>query len=87
MIAFERAIDSVSWEFVQDTHFFIKFWSFFLSMDLNLTQIGKVTLIKSLNISQLNHIFIPLPTPDISSLKNLNNVLFNFLWNFNVNIR
>lgn len=45
----------------------------------NLTPIGKVTLIKSLFISQLNHLFISLPTPEISFLKSLNNILFNFL--------
>lgn len=50
----------------------------------NLTPIGKVTLIKSLIISQLNHLFISLPTPEISFLTNLNNILFNFLWNSNV---
>lgn len=31
-----------------------------------LTPIGKVTLIKSLIISQLNYLFISLPTPEIS---------------------
>lgn len=50
----------------------------------NLTPIGKVTLIKSLIISQLNHLSISLPTPEISFLTNLNNILFNFLWNSNV---
>lgn len=50
----------------------------------NLTPIGKVTLIKSLIISQQNHLFISLPTPEISYLKNRNIILFNFLWNSNV---
>jgi hypothetical protein len=49
-----------------------------------LTPIGRSTLIKSLLISQLKHLFISLPTPQNSYLLELNNVIFNFLWNSKV---
>lgn len=46
-----------------------------------LTPIGRITLVKSLLISQLNHLFIALPNPKSNALKELNNILFNFVWN------
>ena len=50
----------------------------------NLTPIGRITLIKSLLISQLNHLFITLPNPPVSVIKDLNKLIFNFLWKSNV---
>lgn len=47
----------------------------------NLTPIGKITLIKSLIVSQLNHLFITLPNPNEKTIKQLNDILFNFIWN------
>lgn len=44
------------------------------------TPIGRITLIKSLIISQMNHSFISLPTPSSKFVKDLNEILFNFLW-------
>lgn len=44
------------------------------------TPIGRITLIKSLIISQMNHLFISLPTPSSKFIKDLNEILFNFLW-------
>lgn len=45
------------------------------------TPIGRITLIKSLIISQMNHLFISLPTPSSKVIKDLKNkILFNFLW-------
>lgn len=44
------------------------------------TPIGRITLIKSLIISQMNHLFISLPTPSNKFIKDLNEILFNFLW-------
>lgn len=49
-----------------------------------ITPLGKITLIKSLLISQLNHLFISLPTPSSNFLKQLKEILFNFLWNSKV---
>ena len=49
-----------------------------------LTPIGKLTLIKSLLISQLNHLFIALPNPSEGFMKELNTILFEFLWNSKV---
>lgn len=45
-----------------------------------ITPLGKSTLIKSLLISQFNHLFISLPTPSSNFLKQLKEILFNFLW-------
>jgi len=47
----------------------------------SLTPICRIHLIKSLMISQFNHLFITLPNPDDHFLNQLNNILFNFLWN------
>ena len=44
------------------------------------TPLGRITLIKSLLISQFNHLFISLPSPSNTFIKNLNEILFNFLW-------
>lgn len=46
-----------------------------------ITPIGKISIIKSLLISQFNHIFMTLPNPDAIFIKKLNTVLFEFLWN------
>ena len=46
-----------------------------------LTPIGKVQIIKSLLISQFNHLFISLPNPDDYLIKKLNTEIYNFLWN------
>ena len=54
----------------------IKSWS-----RRTLTPIGKIHIIKSLLISQFNHLFISLPNPDEQFIKNLNSILFNYLWN------
>ena len=47
----------------------------------NLTPVGRIHVIKSLIISQFNHLFIALPNPSDNFIKNLNTLLFNFLWN------
>lgn len=49
-----------------------------------LTPLGRITLIKSLLIAQLNHLFISLPSPSNTFMKNLNETLFNFLWHSKV---
>ena len=46
-----------------------------------LTPIGRIQVIKSLIISQFNHLFISLPNPEVTFISQLNQVLFNFLWN------
>ena len=45
-----------------------------------LTPIGRITLIKSLLLSQFNHLFTSLPTPNEQFLQELNTIFFNFLW-------
>lgn len=45
-----------------------------------LTPLGKITVIKTLLISQFNHLFIALPNPNDEFISNLNSILFSFLW-------
>ena len=45
-----------------------------------LTPLGKVTVIKTFLLSKLNHIFLSLPNPDPTYLKELNEIFFNFIW-------
>ena len=50
----------------------------------SLTPLGRITIIKSLLISQFNHLFISLPNPSEKFIKTLNQELFKFLWSSNV---
>lgn len=45
-----------------------------------LTPIGKIHVIKSLLISQFNHLFISLPNPEESFLNKLNSLLYKYLY-------
>ena len=47
----------------------------------NLTLVGKIIVIKALALSTLVHIFIALPNPQDSFMKDLNKIFFDFLWN------
>ena len=46
----------------------------------NLTQLGKITVIKSLLLSKLVHLLTVLPNPSQSVLKQLERIFFSFLW-------
>ena len=46
----------------------------------HLTPIGKIVVVKTILLSKLNHLFSSLPTPTNSSLKELNDIFFKFLW-------
>ena len=45
-----------------------------------LTPLGKVTVIKTFIMSGLNHLLLTLPNPNETFIKELNNILFKFLW-------
>ena len=45
-----------------------------------LTPLGKITVIKTFLLSQLNHIFLALPNPSPKLMKEINILLFKFLW-------
>ena len=45
-----------------------------------LTPLGKITVIKTFLLSQLNHIFLALPNPNPQIIKEINSTLFKFLW-------
>ena len=46
----------------------------------NLTPIGRITIIKTLIISQLNHMFISLPISSNNTISDINKLMFNFIW-------
>ena len=45
-----------------------------------LTPLGKITVIKTFLLSQLNHIFLAMPNPKPEIIKEINNSIFKFLW-------
>ncbi len=45
-----------------------------------LTPLGRITVIKTLLVPTLNHLFVSLPNPSESVLKKINNLLYDFLW-------
>ena len=45
-----------------------------------LTPLGKISVIKSLALSQLNYLLASLPNPGDIIMKRLNNMFYNFLW-------
>ena len=46
----------------------------------DLSPIGKITIVKSLGISQLVFLLSVLPKPPDKFLKDLNSIIFNFIW-------
>ena len=51
----------------------------------NLTPIGKITVVKSLILPVLNHLFIALPNPSIEIIKDIEAMLYTFIWKSSVN--
>ena len=50
----------------------------------NLTPLGKFTVIKTLLLSKITHLFISLPNPNkelMDELEKLEKTLFRFIWN------
>ena len=47
---------------------------------MSLTPIGKITVIKSLLLSTLNHLFMSVPLPNKCFINNIENLLYCFLW-------
>ena len=45
-----------------------------------LSPVGRITVIKTLIISRFNHLFISLPNPSNNIINELNEMVFNFLW-------
>ena len=43
--------------------------------------LGKITIIKTFLLSKLNHLFTTLPSPKESFLKEINTLLYKFIWN------
>lgn len=47
----------------------------------NLTVMGKITVVKTILLSKLTHLFISLPKPKEEIIKELETMLFHFIWN------
>ena len=47
----------------------------------NLTPYGKITVLKTLALSKINHLLIALPNPNEIVIKELETLFFKFLWN------
>ena len=47
----------------------------------NLTPYGKITIIKTLAISKILYLFINIPDPPVKFIRDLEKLLFSFLWN------
>ena len=45
-----------------------------------LTPIGKICVLKTLVVPQLNHLFMSIPNPSDLFLKEINNLFYNFIW-------
>ena len=45
-----------------------------------LTPLGRITILKTLLIAKLNHLFIALPNPSNETIINLNRMFFKFIW-------
>ena len=45
-----------------------------------LTPFGRITVIKSLAIAKINHLFLSLPNPDENIIKELDSLFFKFIW-------
>jgi len=46
----------------------------------NLTPLGKITVIKTFILGKFNHLFISLPLPSNQFIKQINDLLFKYLW-------
>lgn len=47
----------------------------------NLTPLGKITVIKSILLPKFTHLFLTIPVPSDKFLKDLESMLYKFLWN------
>ena len=47
----------------------------------NLTVIGKISVVKTLILPILNHLFLTLPNPNAEMIKKINDAIYYFLWN------
>ena len=46
----------------------------------NLTPIGRITVIKSLALSKINHLILSLPNPSQKIITEIHNMFYDFLW-------
>ena len=47
----------------------------------NLTTLGKITVVKTLILPKLTHLFFSLPSPKPDVLKDINDMFFSYIWN------
>ena len=46
-----------------------------------LTPYGRITVVKSLAVAKINHLFLTLPNPPENIIKELNSLFFRYIWN------
>ena len=46
----------------------------------NLTTLGKITIVKSLLLPKLTHLFFSLPSPTMETIKSLNELFYKYIW-------
>ena len=46
----------------------------------NITPLGKITIVKSLFLPLLTHLFVSLPTPSVDTMKTINQYFYDFIW-------
>ena len=51
----------------------------------HLTLVGKITIVKTLLLSQITHVLSSLPSPNDAIVKEINKLLFSFIWGSNRN--
>ena len=74
-VDFEQLIELDYKPKFQEKDNIIKQWS-----NQYLTLLGKITLIKTLMISKLNHLFLSIPNPNENMLNQFISNIYNFLW-------
>jgi len=67
MINFENKIESIKRS--------ISHWN-----RRNMTPLGKITIVKSLLLPLLTHLFVSLPIPRIETMKTINQQFYDFIW-------
>ena len=63
-------------EKIEDIRKLLNAWS-----KRELSPIGKITIVKSLALANLNHLIISLPNPSSNILNQIQTMFLNFIWN------
>ena len=50
----------------------------------NVSTIGRITVVKSLMVPKLTHLYMSLPNPNVDLIKEIDTIFFNYIWNSKV---